>query len=116
VSAVEGYDLAQLKRSAQEALELHIAGMIANGDVAPRPRDIHAIGPEDVSNDFNCLTWLTVEADIPGGLEPQRVNVTFAPGLLRKIDRAADDEGRSRSGWLAEAAKERLARSPSAHR
>lgn len=34
-----------------------------------------------------------------------RVNMTFAPRVLRLIDRAAEEEGMTRSGFLAAAAK-----------
>lgn len=37
--------------------------------------------------------------------KPVRVNMTFAPRVLRLIDRAAEEEGMTRSGFLAAAAK-----------
>lgn len=37
--------------------------------------------------------------------KPVRVNMTFAPRVLRLIDRAAEEEGLTRSGFLAAAAK-----------
>lgn len=37
--------------------------------------------------------------------KPVRVNMTFAPRVLRLIDNAAEDEGMTRSGFLAAAAK-----------
>jgi len=44
-----------------------------------------------------------VRNDMPE--KPVRVNMTFAPRVLRLIDRAAEEEGMTRSGFLAAAAK-----------
>lgn len=58
-----------------------------------------------------------LEIDVPEGTlyqlvpvdpqpeKPVRVNMTFAPRVLRLIDRAAEEEGMTRSGFLATAAK-----------
>lgn len=58
-----------------------------------------------------------LEIDVPEGTlyqlvpvdpqpeKPVRVNMTFAPRVLRLIDRAAEEEGMTRSGFLAAAAK-----------
>ncbi|MGF1464097.1 MAG: type II toxin-antitoxin system HicB family antitoxin [Maricaulaceae bacterium] len=38
----------------------------------------------------------------------KRISVTIHEGLLARIDRAAKTAGRSRSGWIAEMAEDRL--------
>jgi predicted RNase H-like HicB family nuclease len=109
VSAIEGMNIIDAHASAKEALALHIAGMVEDGEDIPRPSSIHSFGAEDFSDDLVCLIW--VEVEVPAGPKPERINITMHPGLLSRIDRARRAEGRDRSDWLAEAARERLAHS-----
>jgi len=44
--------------------------------------------------------------DLPG--KTVRANITLDQGLLSCIDAAAATDGNTRSGWLAQAARERL--------
>ncbi len=47
-----------------------------------------------------------VDVDLPG--KAVRVNISLEESLLKRIDRAAEMTGESRSGFLAQAAKARL--------
>lgn len=101
-------DLDTLYRKAAEMLSFHVAGMVEDGD-APAPcrsldewrRD--AAFREDSQGAMIGL----VEVDLPG--RAVRVNVSLEESLLRRIDRAAEAAGESRSGFLTRAAKARLA-------
>ncbi|MCJ2060663.1 type II toxin-antitoxin system HicB family antitoxin [Methylobacterium sp. J-048] len=47
-----------------------------------------------------------IQVELPG--RAVRVNISMEEGLLRRIDRAAEATGESRSAFLAQAAKARL--------
>ncbi|MFD2234080.1 type II toxin-antitoxin system HicB family antitoxin [Phaeospirillum tilakii] len=90
-------------RSAEEALGLHLRGMIEDGDPLPDPTPLDRIEP-DPEIDEACR--VLVRADLPG--KTIRFNATMDEGLLSRIDAAARAEGMSRSGFLAVAAREKL--------
>jgi hypothetical protein len=56
----------------------------------------------------HVVATILVPADVPG--RTVRANVTFDAALLASVDRAAAGAGITRSAFLAQAAKERLAR------
>ena len=104
-----GRTLDEALRRGRETLATHVAALTGEGIVLPIVRDIDAIraDPESMP-DFADATLVTaVELDLPG--KSVRVNVSFDEKLLARIDRAAEAEGESRSGFLAEAARKRLA-------
>jgi predicted RNase H-like HicB family nuclease len=85
---------------AEEALSGHLQVMADFGDPVPDPSEIDAVeafeGSEEVAR-------LLVRAERPG--KAVRVQITMEEGLLAKIDRVA----KNRSGFLADAAREKLA-------
>ncbi len=95
--------------SAAEALRFHVEGMLADGLALPRPRELEDIAcdpqwREDVSAAaVTCLIPL-----LPPSQAPERVNISIDAGLLREIDSAAKALGSTRSGFLADAARDRL--------
>ena len=84
--------------SAEEALAGHLAVSAEYGDSIPAPSDIAAI-----EHDSDEVARLLVRADLPG--KAIRINITLDEGLVSAIDKVA----RNRSGFLAEAAREKLA-------
>jgi len=105
---VSGGDSVQLAATnAAEALSLHIEGMVEDGLPIPSPSSPDARLPE----------WL---ADVPGAIVARvlvpvempgraiRANITLDEGLLSRLDAAAAAEGTSRSGYIAQAVRERL--------
>jgi predicted RNase H-like HicB family nuclease len=94
-------------KNAVEALGLHVEGMVSEGLELP---------PESVSNmrepDWvmelpmqNALyAHLTIEA--PG--RSTRINITMDQALVERLDAAASREGTTRSGYLAQAVREKL--------
>jgi predicted RNase H-like HicB family nuclease len=95
--------------SAAEALRFHVEGMLADGLPIRAPRELEAIAAdsewaEDVRGAaVTCLIPL-----LPPSEAPQRVNISIDGGLLREIDSAAEALGSTRSGFLADAARDRL--------
>ncbi len=101
-----GDNCAEAIASGMEALELHIEGMLEDGLEMPEPRSLEGILDDP---DWNDGAIIAIEAPRPKG-RAVRVNVTIDEHLLADIDRQARAEGKSRSGFLADAASERLSR------
>ena len=104
-----GTTLEQALRRGRETLATHVAFLIDEGLALPAVRDVDTVRADpDLAEDFADATLVTaVDLDLPG--KSVRVNVSFDEKLLARIDRAAEAEGESRSRYLAEAARRRLA-------
>lgn len=100
-------DLDTLYRKAAEMLAFHAGGMVEDGEAMPLVRSLDQLrhDPAFIKDSEGAMIGL-VEADLPG--RAVRVNISVEESLLRRIDRAAEAAGESRSGFLAEAAKARL--------
>lgn len=100
-------DLDTLYRKAAEMLAFHIDGMAEAGDPLPVVRSLDAWRQDAgfLADAADAVVGL-LDIDLPG--RAVRVNISLEEGLLRRIDRAAEAAGESRSGFLAQAAKARL--------
>jgi predicted RNase H-like HicB family nuclease len=97
-----GRTVDEAKDFAQEALALHIKGMIEDGDQLPAPSKL-----EDIMADgdyANAVAYLVVS--IPD-TKPRtvRVNITVPEMTLKQIDAAAKKRGMSRSSFLVHLAQ-----------
>lgn len=97
-----GKNIDEAKDMAQEALSLHIQGMLEDGDQLPVPSSL-----EDIMSDpdfANAIAYLVVS--VPDA-KPRtvRVNVTVPEMTLKQIDAAAKKRGMSRSSFLVHAAQ-----------
>ncbi len=100
-------DLDTLYRKAGEMLAFHIDGMAEDGDSLPVVRGLDAWRQDaQFRADAADAVVGLLDVDLPG--RAVRVNISLEEGLLRRIDRAAEAAGESRSGFLAQAAKARL--------
>lgn len=96
-----------LRRGAQ-ALALHVEGMIEDGEVLPALRTVAEVRATPcLADDLHDAVLAAVPVDLPG--RAVRVNITIDEHLLAAVDRAARASGASRSGFLAEAARKRIA-------
>ncbi len=87
---------------AKEAIELHLEGMIEEGQVVPTPLSIekYQSNPE-----FHGGTWAVVSIDRSKlRINARRINITMPERVLDAVDRAAAQEHDTRSGLLAKAA------------
>ena len=100
-----GDTLQETARNAEIALQLHIAGMIEDGERIPPASELDAI-PRD--HEIAEAARILVRGELPNRLE--RINITMDEGLLKVIDVAAEARGMTRSGFLAEGARRLLAR------
>ena len=97
-----GKDIDESKDMAQEALTLHIHGMLEDGEQLPVPSRL-----EEIMNDpdyTNAIAYLVVSAP---DAKPRtvRVNVTLPEIMLKQIDAAARKRGMSRSAFLVHSAQ-----------
>lgn len=97
-------ELADLPRRAQEAVEAFFEGEDME---IPPPSDIDRWkDDEDLQGGF----WLLVEIDLAQvNAKPVRLNISLPAHLVQRIDRAAEAEHMSRSGFLARAAQRAMA-------
>ena len=97
-----GKNIDEAKDMAQEALTLHIQGMIEDGEKLPVPSKLEEIMADP---DFaDAVAYLVV--DVPDA-RPRtvRVNITVPEMTLKQIDAAAKKRGMSRSSFLVHAAQ-----------
>jgi predicted RNase H-like HicB family nuclease len=99
-----GATLDQALRDARGALELHIKGMLADGEDLPAPSTLDAV-LEDEHNRDTVPSLVTVPELKSRAV---RVNITIDESLLKDIDNAAARDGTTRSGYLAEAVRAKL--------
>mgnify|MGYP003579645928 CR=1 FL=1 len=90
-----GNSIAEAIEGAHEALALHIAGMIEDGDPIP--------APSEPSLEEGSVAVSMVAATLPG--RKKRDNVMIDEGLLAAIDAVSDN----RSRFLEQAARRQLA-------
>ena len=86
--------------SAEEALALHIRGMMEDGEALPDPTPLDRIERDP---EVDEAARVLVRAELPG--RTARFNATMDEVLLARVDRAAQAAGMSRSGFLADAAR-----------
>jgi predicted RNase H-like HicB family nuclease len=100
-----GRNIDEAKDMAQEALSLHIQGMIEDGAQLPVPSKL-----EDIMSDpdfAEAAAYLVV--DVPDAKPKSvRVNITVPEMTLKQIDAAAKKRGMSRSAFLVHAAQNAL--------
>ncbi len=92
--------------SAREAILLHLEGMLANGEALPRTKPIEEHSSND---DYRDGIWGFVDvdmADVPD--KAVRVNITVPSRMLAAIDKWAEREGETRSGFLTKSAMEHI--------
>ena len=100
-SAGDTFD--QALDSVVEAMELHLEGLTEGGGDVPQPRPIaeHQDNP-----DFAGGVWALVDVDVSRFEgQAENVSITLPRRLLARIDAYAAARGKSRSGFLAEAAR-----------
>lgn len=97
-----GRTLDETRAMAQEALEFHIEGLVEDGEPIPEPSSLEQVMTDAANRDGVAVL-------VPAGTPPARavrVNLTLPEDVLAKIDRYAKAHGFTRSGFLAQAARE----------
>ncbi len=97
-----GKDIDEAKDMAQDALALHIRGMLEDGDPMPTPSRLEDIMIDPEYADAAAYLVVSVPDAKPRTV---RVNITLPETTLRQIDASAKKRGMSRSSFMAHAAK-----------
>lgn len=88
--------------NAQEAILLHLEGLLDAGKAIPKPSAIEKLRRK---REFKNWTWAVVDVDMSQlGDKATRINITLPQRILRAVDSHARRTGESRSGFLARAA------------
>ncbi len=88
--------------NAQEAILLHLEGLLDDGKAIPKPSAIEKLRRK---REFKNWTWAVVDVDMSQlGDKAARINITLPQRILRAVDTHARRLGESRSGFLARAA------------
>jgi predicted RNase H-like HicB family nuclease len=100
-----GTDLDDARAMAEEALTLHIEGMVEDGEAIPEPSTLEEV-MSNPDNRSGVAILVSVKTAQPKSI---RVNVTLPEDVLAQIDQYAEAHGFTRSGLLAQAAKKLIA-------
>lgn len=100
-----GSTLDEARSMAVEALALHLEGLAEDGVPAPEPSSLETIMADAVNRDGVAVL-------VQAPLSPARtirVDITLPEDVLAEVDRYAEANGYSRSGFLVFAAKKAMA-------
>jgi predicted RNase H-like HicB family nuclease len=96
--------------NAQEAILLHLEGLLDDGKPVPKPSDVAQLRRK---RGLRNWTWAVVDVDMSQlGDKAARINITLPQRILRAVDAHARRQGESRSGFLARAAIEAMDKPP----
>jgi len=101
-----GRTLEEARELAVEALELHIDGMISDGETMPTASDLDDVMANPENRDGIAIL-VEIRRSKPRAV---RVNITLDEQTLREIDEYVEAAGLSRSGFLSRAARRELDR------
>ncbi len=96
-----GNSLHEAMENGEQALAAHLELMIEEGEDLP---DSRTVGDMEPGSEVDVVAYFIARAELPGRI--LRLNITMDEGLVARIDRVA----KNRSAFLAEAAREALAR------
>jgi predicted RNase H-like HicB family nuclease len=96
-----GKDLDDARAMAEEALALHVEGLVEDGEAIPEASRLEDIMAHPENRDGVAIL-VAVKTDAH---KTVRVNITLPADVLAQIDKFAESHGYTRSGFLAQAAK-----------
>jgi|SRR5580698_2858167 predicted RNase H-like HicB family nuclease len=100
-----GSTLDEARKLAAEALAFHLEGLAQDGEAVPEPSSL-----EEIMSIRENMDGVATLIEAPAAeVKSIRINVTMPADVLDQIDRYAEREGFTRSGFLAQAAKKAMA-------
>jgi predicted RNase H-like HicB family nuclease len=107
--ACGGKSISEALQRAPESLSSHIQAMVEAGFSLPEIQELDAIRASgDWNDEFKDAELVAaIDVELPG--KATRLNISMDERLVSRIDKRARELGESRSGFLAAAAKSRLA-------
>ena len=100
-----GASLDEAVEMGQEALGLHIRGMMEDGEPVSLPSSLEAVMAHKEHRD--ALAVVMLAPVMPAKVV--RVNISLPEDVLGEIDRYAEQQGLTRSAFLARAARQAIA-------
>lgn len=100
-----GTTLDEARDMAAEALALHLEGLEQDGEAIPEPSSLEAVMTKAENRDGVAILVAAPDAVA----KTIRINITVPEDVLQAIDRYAEANGFSRSGFLVKAAKMAIA-------
>jgi predicted RNase H-like HicB family nuclease len=100
-----GATLDEAREMAAEALAFHLEGLAEDDEPIPESSTLEAVMADPANRDGVAILVATPARTA----KAVRINVTLPEDILRAIDRRAEANGLSRSGFLALAARKALA-------
>ena len=88
-----GKTLEESRRNAEDALALHITGMIEDGEAIPEPSTLDDIADDPAIKDAVAIL-VNVDSE-----KRVRVNITARESQIDRIDRLAEEAGMTRSAY-----------------
>jgi len=101
-----GNTLDEARKMAQEALSLHVEGMIEDGEALPEPSSLDEVMSTKSNRDAAAFIVTLPERSS----QIVRVNITLPASDLKAIDAFAEVNGLTRSGFLITAARSAMKR------
>lgn len=96
-----GVDLDEARAMAEEALAMHLEGLVEDGEAVPEPSSL-----EEVMRDAENRSGVAILVAAPQkAARSVRVNVTLPEDVLAALDGYAESHGLTRSGFLLQAAR-----------
>lgn len=96
-----GVSLDEARNLAAEALAFHVTGMIEDGEAIPEPTTLEA-----VMADQENLDGVAILVALETQSKTVRVNISVPSEVLDLIDRHAEANGFTRSGFIVSAARQ----------
>lgn len=96
-----GATLDEARAMAEEALALHVDGLVEDGEPIPEPSSLDEVMAVRENQDGVAIAVRLVSQ----AKKSVRVNITVPEDELREIDQFAEQHGFTRSGLLVQAAK-----------
>src|ERR1035437_7563458 len=100
-AATAGTSLDDAQAMAEEALALHVDGLVEDGEALPEPSTLDAV-MELPDSKGGVAIRVAVKTEAPKCI---RVNVTLPEDILERIDKCATSRGLTRSAFLTHASK-----------
>ena len=103
-----GTTIDEAKDMANDALSLHVKGLLEDGEDIPSPSKLEDIMENPEYSDSVAILVVSISEAKPRSV---RVNITVPEDMLRKIDDIAKRRGMSRSSFLVNAAQNAISSS-----
>jgi len=97
-----GRTLEEAHRMAAEALALHVAGMVEDGETIPKPSTLDAVAEDPAMK--NAVAFLVHVEPQPQAERTVRINITARAKQVELIDQLAGQAGMTRSAYMVQSA------------